>query len=362
MNPNEGLNITPRTSDLADPYSVGFSLINPYINEFRKDIVPYTTFFTDDLIKGFTSKTKGLYENTAKLYKNIAATNHLGNSNCTNKCSDPVIVQRMMEQYNVDNTPTERYGQTQNSIINFVRAATDSNNMCKVIFENKQDLYGDYYLNDKTSSNYMTVNNLYLKQIQMKSDNQNSCVFYPIPNQSYDDISASDIVLSSADDFNTYLTPDRTGCLPPNCRNPTLYQAAFADYEAKTGHTINSINQSMSVGNSDYTQSGICDYLINQDLNFTEGTLPEVDTVLRVTYTNNLYSLGQLNCDASTYSYKPDNFQLFLPDTVASITNDDVSSYSIILDSYGSNAPPILSYDPTDTAIAARVNTTVLQL
>ena len=203
----------------------------------------------------------------------------------------------------------------------------------------------------------MTQNNLYIKQIQMTSDTPSSCVMYPVVGQDYTDISASDIALSSANDFNTYINPIRTGCIAPNCRDPTLLNAAISDYQNKTGNVVNSISQSMAVGNSDYTQSGICQYMINQDMNFTEGTLSGVDTILQVTYTNNIYTNGETACDASTYSYKSGNFQLYLPDSVASITNDNLD-YAIILDPAGSNAPALASYDPTDNAISSRVNTT----
>jgi len=358
-NINQGLNITPQTDSLSNPYNAGFSFINPYINEFRHTIVPYTTFFNDDLVKGFTGKTKGLYENTTKLYQGLVRTNHLGGSNCTTKCSDPEIIQRIIEQYDIDNTPTTRFGTTQNSMINVVRAATDSNNTCKIIFENKQDLYGDYYLNDKTDSNYYTVNNLYIKQVQMTSSDSNSCVMYPVADQDYTDISASDIALSSANDFNTYITPARTSCMPPNCRDPNLYNAAINDYQNNTGNTVYSIKQSMAVGNSDYLQSGVCDYLINQDINLSDGTLPEVDTILRVTYKNTLYTNGSTNCTASSYTYEPNNYKLFISDTISSVTEDDsYLEYSLIIDS--NNTPAILSYDPTDNTIASRVNTTVI--
>jgi len=354
-----GLHITPQTDSLSNPYSGGFSFINPYINNFRHDIVPYTTFFNDDLIKGFTGKTKGLYENTTKLYQGLVRTNHLGGSNCTTKCSDPEIIQRIIEQYNEDNTPTDRFGTTQNSMINVVRAATDSNNTCKIIFENKQDLYGDYYLNDKSDSNFYTVNNLYIKQVQMTSSDSNSCVMYPIAEQDYIDISASDIALSSANDFNTYITPARTTCMAPNCRDPSLYNAAINDYQNNTSNRVYSIKQSMLVGNSSYTQSGICDYLINQDINLSDGTLPEVDTVLRVTYKNQLYTNGLTNCDASSYTYKPNNYQLFISDSITSVSDDNsYLDYSVIIDS--NNTPAILSYDPTDNVISSRIDTTII--
>jgi hypothetical protein len=366
-NSNQGLLVTPETINLADPNSAGFSWVNPYMTKFTQSIIPYTTYFNNDLVKGFTSKTKGMYENTSKLYKGLVRTNTLGGSNCTTKCSDPEIIERIIEQYDIDNTPTQRFGGTQNSMINVVRAATDSNNVCKVIFENKQDLYGDYYLNDKTSSNYLTVNNLFIQQFPMEKVG-NTCTFNPIPN-SASDISASDIALSSADDFNTYITPALpvTGkCYPPNCRDSSLYGPAIRDYETTTGNTVQSITQSMVVGKSDYIQSGICQYMIDQVINLDDGTSSDsISSPFQVTYTNKLYTNASTTCDTNGFSYNIGNFIIYLGDEFSNVLSDGVdtevpydnwSQYAVVMDSYGSNAPAIVSYDSTgDTMV---VNTT----
>ena len=365
---NQGLTIIPDTVPLADPNSAGFGWVSPYMTQFTQSIIPYTTYFNDDLVKGFTSKTKGMYENTAKLYKGIVRTNTLGGSNCPTKCSDPEIIERIIEQYDIDNTPTERFGGTQNSMINVVRAATDSNNVCKVIFENKQDLYGDYYLNDKTSSNYLTVNNLFIQQFPMEN-NPNTCTFYSVPN-SASDILADDIALSSADDFNTYITPSlpvQGTCFPPNCRNPTLLNAAIRDYQNTTGNTVQSVTQSMVVGQSDYIQSGICQYMINQVINLDDE--PSSDTIsspFQVTYTNTLYTSNTTTCDTNGYTYEDGNFIIYLGDKFSNVLSNGVdtevpydnwSQYAVVMDSYGSNAPAIVSYNPTgDTMV---VDTTV---
>ena len=368
QNPNNGLLVTPQTQNLADPNSAGFAWVNPYMTNFTQSIVPYTTYFNNDLVKGFTSKTKGMYENTAKLYQGLVRTNTLGGSNCPTKCSDPEIIERIIEQYDIDNTPNGRFGATQNSMINVVRASTDSNNICKVIFENKQDLYGDYYLNDKSSSNYLTTNNLFIQQFPMEN-NPNTCTFYSVPN-SASTIPASDIALSSADDFNTYITPTLPvsgKCLPPNCRDPTLLNAAIRDYQDTTGNTVQSVTQSMVVGKSDYIQSGICQYMINQVINLNNNTSSDpINSPFQVTYTNTLYTPTTTTCDANGYSYKPGNFIIYLADEFTNVISDSVdtsipydnwSEYAVVMDSYGSNAPAIVSYDPTgDTMV---VDTTV---
>ena len=365
---NQGLTIIPDTVPLADPNSAGFGWVSPYMTQFTQSIVPYTTYFNNDLIKGFTSKTQGMYENTAKLYKGLVTQNTLGGSNCPTKCSDPEIIERIIEQYDIDNTPTERFGVTQNSMINVVRAATDSNNVCKVIFENKQDLYGDYYLNDKTSSNYLTVNNLFIQQFPMEN-NPNTCTFYSVPN-SASDILADDIALSSADDFNTYITPSlpvQGTCFPPNCRNPTLLNAAIRDYQNTTGNTVQSVTQSMVVGQSDYVQSGICQYMINQVINLDDETSSDtIPSPFQVTYTNTLYTSNTTTCDTNGYTYEDGNFIIYLGDEFTNVLPDDVdtlihsdnwSQYAVFMDSYGSNAPAIVSYDSTgDTMV---VDTTV---
>ena len=372
VNSNQGLLIIPDTEPLADPNSAGFGWVSPYMTQFTQSIIPYTTYFNNDLIKGFTSKTQGMYENTAKLYQGLVRTNTLGGSNCPTKCSDPEIIERIIEQYDIDNTPNGRFGQTQNTMLQVTRAATDSNNVCKVIFENKQDLYGDYYLNDTSSSNYLTVNNLFIQQFPMEN-NPNTCTFYSVPN-SASDILADDIALSSADDFNTYITPSlpvQGTCLPPNCRDPTLLNAAISDYQNTTGNTVQSVTQSMVVGHSDYVQSGICQYMINQVIKLDDGTISDtISSPFQVTYTNTLYTSNTTTCDTNGFSYQSGNFIIYLGDEFTNILPDGVdtyipsdnwSQYAVVMDVYGSNAPAIVSYNssnPSSDPMSSLVNTT----
>ena len=123
----------------------------------------------------------------------------------------------------------------------------------------------------------------------------------------------------------------------------------------------------MVVGQSDYVQSGICQYMINQVINLDDETSSDtIPSPFQVTYTNTLYTSNTTTCDTNGYTYEDGNFIIYLGDEFTNVLPDDVdtlihsdnwSQYAVFMDSYGSNAPAIVSYDSTgDTMV---VDTTV---
>ena len=327
VNPTRyGLNIDNKTDSLSNPYQDGVNYGDPYLRSFQKDVVPLTTFFNDDLIKSFTSKTKSIRDHTSRLLVGLTGTRHLGTPPCNTRCQEPEIVQRIIEQYNKDGAASTRLDAEKNSAIQVLNSATNSSNTCHVLLQNKQESYGDFYSNNRNSdSNYYTENRLKFKKVEMKD--AGNCTFYPVPNQEYQDIPASDLALSSSANFNTYITPKRTGCPPVNCLQRELYEAAFEDYEEKTDNKIHKVKKAIAIGDNK------CDYLINtsimlssgvRDLNkypVEEGQDPEdaedSDFVLRVTYDTPLYrNSSTANCATDfnyTYRYNEGNFVLQTP-------------------------------------------------
>jgi hypothetical protein len=367
-----GLNIDPVTS-VKDPtasdllntdmtYNDGYGYAAPYLKGFKTNIISNSSFFNDDLIKSFTDKTKELRNNTQKILTRMTGTIHLGDSNCVNTtCRDPEVLQRIIEQYNKDGYPKRRLSDLENddiinknSIIQIVNSATNSSNTCHLIFENKNETYGDFY-GPKSSSNYTTENRLFLKKVQMKND-PGTCTFYPVPNQRYIDISASDIALGSASNFNSYVTPVRNNCIPVNCRDPNLYNAAFNNYKNITGNTVNNIQLSMNIGNN------ICDYLINTDLD--DGEIPDNDFILRVTYDNTLFTrdMGDNCTENNTYRYINGNFSLQTPDDISEYYNSNVLKYIETVDENSSNISPLTDFDPTNISdpLYLKVNKTLV--
>ena len=372
LNDSNGLNITINTALLPDPYSSGLVFSTPYLTQMKNDMGSNVTFFNDDLIKGFTSKTKGLRDMTDTLLIKLVGTQVLGGSNCASstnsskhiRCDDPVIIQRIIEQYNIDNTATYRFGVTQNTMTNVVQSSTNSSNTCHIIFENDKEEWGDYYnKGNMSSNNYLTENNLYLKEILM-SNNSGSCDFFPIPNQVYKDISASDIALASESNLSPYVTSVRICTIPANGTNSNLI-TALHDYEAITRNTINFISYYMNVNQTTW------DYYINQNISLgTNGTLDGANAqnnVLRIFYTNTSIYNGSTDCKPN-YTYINGNFQLQILDVAdfsIYISDSYLLKYISVVDtSTLSNASPLFTYysgsmsDPLlKTAVISKVLT-----
>jgi hypothetical protein len=356
LNSRGGLNIDASTEPLSNSFKDGFGYQNPYLNEFTTSMAPNTVYFNDNLIKSFTSKTKSLRDTNYRMIQGLVGTQHLGGSNCNTKCNEDEIVQRIIEQYNKDGLPLSRYDVEKNSIRQVVNSVTNSSNTCHVILDNRKEYYGDFYSNDRTSSNYDSEYRLKLKKVHM--EDAGNCTFYPTPAQEYIDISASDLALTSSSNFHTYKKPKRVNCPPVNCRNTNLYTRAFNDYKEKTGNTLTRILKSMNV------TENICDYLIESQLNINDELLDIDEYVLRVTYSNTLYESGMTsNCTTNNvYTYNPDNFTLEVGLDLSDIVENPIYYNYVGSDnSNSSNASsPLLSHDQenSDDPIRFKVNTT----
>jgi len=318
-----GLYIDRNTDSLSNPYQDGVNFNEPYLRSFKTDVLPFTSYFNDDLIKNFTDKTKSIRDNTNRLLVGLTGTRHLGRPPCNTKCQDGEVVQRIIEQYNKDGVASGRYGTEQNSVIQVLNSATNSSNTCHVLLQNKNEVYGDFYLdeeNKKNSSNYYSENRLKFKKVQM--EDAGNCTFYPVPNQIYQDISASDLALSSSRNFNTYITPKRSPCNPVDCGNPDLYRAAMLDYTLKTGNPITYSNAYMNIGLNK------CDYLIKTDIRLDDGRMIslDMDFVLRVSYDAPLYNnTSTANCISDPnyiYSYSENNFVLQVEEDLSELVSN----------------------------------------
>ena len=351
VNPTSyGLNIDRTTDSLSNPFEEGVNYGDPYLRSFQRDVAPYTTFFNDDLIKGFTSKTKSIRDHTSRLLVGLTGSRRLGRPPCNTRCQEPEIVQRIIEQYNKDGAVSTRLDAEKNSVIQVLNSATNSSNTCHVLLQNKLEMYGDFYSNNRNSdSNYYTENKLKFKKVKM--EDAGNCTFYPEPNQEYQDIPASDLALSSSANFNTYITPKRTGCPPVNCLQPQLYEAAFEDYEEKTDNKIHKVKKAIGIGDNK------CDYLINTSIMLSsgirahrrfpaeEGEDPEdaedLDFVLRVSYDAPLYRYTSApNCATDfnyRYRYNEANFVLQTPLEL----NVDNQEYYQVVDSNSTFTSPL---------------------
>ena len=355
-----GLNVDVSTDPLNTPYAQGFGYGRPYLNTFEKEILPNTVYFNDNLIKNFTDKTKDIRNNTYRILQGVVGTQTLGGSNCSVRCSDDEIIQRIIEQYDRDGMPRNRYDSEKNSVRQILNAGTSSINACHVMIDNRNDYYADFYDPQNTSNN-KTEFRLKFKKVLMKD--AGNCRFYPEPNQIYQDISASDIALTASPNFPVYKKKIRDECIPIDCRSPLMRQA-FNDYRTKTGNTVNKLLKSMNINNN------VCDYLIVTKIRKKNNNfLDEEERILRVTYNNTLYSNAMSsNCSVNnTYSYTPNSFLLQIEassNTFRSFRNNINSNaikyyYPVYTDSNAADDPNSSALlTDEDYPITGRVNRT----
>jgi hypothetical protein len=349
-----GLSINTETDPLSNPFQDGLGYSAPYLRSFTNEIIPNTTYFSDNLIKDFTDKTKKLRDGNYRILQGLVGTQKLGNPTCNKKCSDDDIVQRIIEQYNKDGVPVTRYDVKQESVRQVINSATASTNRCHVIFDNKNDYYTDYYTDTsklKDSSNYSSDFRLALKEVKMAD--AGNCVFYPLANQEYKDISASDLALTSSSNFNTYKKPVRSSCVPVNCGNQSLLNSALTDYKNATSNTVSNVKRAITIG------TNTCDYLISSEIYIPnlEEHLPEDDYILRVNYNNTLYNQNTgSNCSLNnTYSYVNGNFKLHISDDSMEELGVDMDNYEIV-DSNSKILSPLMTYDPlTPNSIDSKI-------
>ena len=344
INNDQGLNIRQTTTGLASNLStIGYGYATPFLSNYIGEISPNITYFNDDLIKNYGSNAKQLLKNTNKLLVDLTRSQFLGDGTGNKKCDDPEIQQRIIEQYNIDNYPGTRYNVENNTMLSIVASTTNNSNTCHLVFENEKDTYGDAYSpttyiqnpdNDYyDSNNYMTVNNLYLKEVKM-AQVPGTGTFYPIAGQEYIDISATDLALSTQFDYDSltqgtwttpFFTPKRDNCKVP-CRGDLMEQA-LADYQNNTENEIDMLQASMQINYN------TCDYLVNNKVYYAQDdgrTLSDILGVLRVTYTQPQYNSSDPACQEFTYTSS--NYEMQVPGDVGFDSNAASPLFSYLYD------------------------------
>ena len=83
-----------------------------------------------------------------KVFSQFGQVETLGS--CPKKCSDPDVLNAIITYYNNANYPKTRTGVTKKTIGRVLKAGTAGTNMCDILFEEKQETYGDLYTDTPT--------------------------------------------------------------------------------------------------------------------------------------------------------------------------------------------------------------------
>ena len=372
LNNVNGLGITQRTDYHTKDSNngLGMTFQKPYLDSYNPTVISNIKFFNDDLVTTFTSTTKANVTTKNKLLIGIAGSQYLSNSpTCRKQCSDPAIMQRIMEQYNIDNTSKGRYMVTDNNIDTIFAASTEDADTCGLYFSQNQEFYIDKYkLNPKNdSSNYRINRNPAIKMVNMKQ--LPGCIFVPIPNQKYVDISATDVSLLANYDVDNpppFVYKVRENC-SVNCLNSNLYNSAKNNYQSKSGNTITTLDKIMKVSND------TCDYLITQIMRFPNNPLAaprnpttgqlltsvsNVAGVLRVRYNYPYYDESNIQCGDFRYeaTSASDVFDKSFANSNSYKTSNLELQWALNTDQNSINSSPLWFYYTRSPVVQAGLN------
>ena len=95
------------------------------------------------------TSAQGLANDTyEKVFSQFGQVEMLGS--CSKKCSDPDVLNAIITYYNNVNYPTSRTGVTKKTMGRVLKAGTAGPNLCDILFEEKQETYGDLYTDTPT--------------------------------------------------------------------------------------------------------------------------------------------------------------------------------------------------------------------
>ena len=338
-----GLNIQQNTEKLEAPFLDGYGFNNAYIDLYNNSVIPNITYFNDNLITNFTSNMQYIFDSTRKLQVAISANNYLGTpGECAPQisCSDPDIMGRIMQQFNVDNTPKlgTSYRGNQSNMTYIFKVGTADGSNCRVMFDNQVNQYNNYdtYVAGNTSSSNFLYNDGRVAFINVKMVEDSPCVFKPVEGQTYSNVLVSDPYLAS-EDLLPYPYFSAAINLPSlDFANSNIYIGVLLDYQATLKNKIISLDYAMQIS------PNIVDYRITQKLIHTSTysdskgishtiitPITTSNNIIRASFTIPLYNT---QTGYSKYIYNSGNFVLQMFGDLTKIINVDPSNMKNILD------------------------------
>lgn len=344
LNNNNGLNIQKNTdykydSNFNNTYS------EAYLSNFTPSVLPNVQFFNDNLVTQFTSTAREIASATNNMLVSLIGAQNLGDNPACGNCTDEKIKQRILEQYNLDNTDLGRYKSSKDKIRAIFKSAPFDANSCHIYYAQNQDYYADKFARDlNSSSNYRAVDlPVGLTKVRMMRDTSlPGCEYKPIPRQEYTSIAASDPSLQTGVDIKnttSFFYPKRQMCDNLVCTNRSLFNQASNDFHRKTQHRIKSVSAMMK------TNFDTCDYLIQFDYRVGTQGANDLSGVLRVRYEYPLYNSANPACSAFTFS---SNSSVFVNDIEKGInkSNNIELQFGGNINEDDPDISPLLTYKP----------------
>jgi len=281
-------------------------------------------------------------------------------------------MERIIEQYNIDNMPEGRYNQGMNNMKDMLNAGIgDSGINCSVMFDNQLNQYHDYYSSDRSSANFLSNDGRpTFINVQMVEDPVTNCVFRPVANQAYNSVAASDPYIASQPLLAyPYFSQIRNSLPQVDINDSSLYNQVMTDYQNLLGHKLVSIDSMMRISPTtvDYkvSQRLVARTLYRGSIMVTVSDSIWTNGIIRATYNLPLY----YSAPASTrFTYTSGNFilQVFGPQLYSIVEIDRSTSYYLnyvshtqtITNTNSSNASPLFTIDSSTTTLPASLYTT----
>jgi len=275
---------------------------------------------------------------------NAVAGNQILQSGCPDrKCSDPAVLNAIIERYNNDNKLSLDYGGESNKIVQIAKAGVAGPNMCDVLFTNLYELYEDaLYPPVETETTTVTK--------RFKLTNTGNCVMTVAPgNTSIIDISSNAIGIISPGSSLT--TPYSSQC-KLNCRNETILtnikQKLNTQYQTPTVFpNFNTVVQSYQ------KEYSVCEYMFKKDISTKNVKTNTMSTETGVdTYVSANFTIDPSSCAATLKTvteYEPDLITT-TKDSVTGFLKSFINGAEVFL-------PWLYNYDNTEPS--SRVDETV---
>jgi outer membrane lipoprotein SlyB len=283
-------------------------------------------------------------ETTASNTLNAVAENQILQTGCPErKCSDPAVLNAIIERYNDDKKLTLDYGGESNKIVQIAKAGVAGPNTCDVLFTNLYELY-----DDALYPPVYTENTTVAKRFKMT--NTGNCVMAVAPgNTSIIDITSDAIGIVPRSSSLT--TPYSPQC-KLNCRNESILtnvkQKLNTQYQTPTVFpNFNTVVQSYQ------KEASVCEYMFKKDVSRKNVTTNRMSTETGLdTYVNAAFTIDNSTCAASLKTvteYDPDLITT-TRDSVTGFVNSFINGAEVFL-------PWLFNYDNTQPS--SRVDETV---
>lgn len=337
---NSGTFIQPNTPDAIGDLSGGIMTHKTFIENIKTSINSLLSQFNITAIsEKVLSSSQAAKLTSDDVIEKVFVSQTLAAPCAGSNCSDPQILNAIMDKYNADNAaPANKiFGVTTQKMVSVLKAGVSTPTSCDILFNNQIDTY-DSVIQDPVK----TVNIARAMRFNLVDTTPSTCKFGV---KSYIDVSSSAIGIRS--DKTELPNPYKQSTCQVDCRTPSLLVAIKAAIEGQ--NTAKAASALKQVTTS-YSPSGnTCEYKIKKDYT-TYGTTTK-------TVTGSTSYLSASVTFSSTCAPTLNTVSEIYPEILDIQTDTTTGLQVAYMNGKPITMPVLFSYDTTKAS--SRVNTTV---